>query len=406
MTVLMTLRIALKALNRNKMRTSLTMLGMIIGVGAVITMVALGRGAQATIEDQIRGAGTNMVTVFPGNPMPTGGVRLGEGMSAKLMPADAAAIRSLPEVAFVAECVTARQQIIAGSQNTNSSIVGTNVDYVQIKSWPMKYGSFFTEQDVQAATKVITLGINVAELLYGKDVDPTGETLRVRNHVVKVIGVMAPKGASSSGQNQDEQVFMPYTTVQKKLLGQQHLNYIATSAASGDRIAQTATAIAELLRVRHDLGPGEEDDFRTQTADDMVAMRTQTTSTLTSLLAAIAGVSLLVGGIGIMNIMLVSVTERTREIGLRMAIGARGSDVLFQFLVEALLISIVGGGLGIAAGFGAAEFMRWFREWPAVVPSDAIVTAFGVAAGIGIFFGYYPARKAAALDPIEALRFE
>ena len=402
----MTLRIALKALNRNKMRTSLTMLGMIIGVGAVITMVALGRGAQATIEDQIRGAGTNMVTVFPGNPMPTGGVRLGEGMSARLMPADAAAIRSLPEVAYVAECVTARQQIIAGNQNTNSSIVGTNVDYIQIKSWPMKYGQFFTEQDVQSAAKVIALGVNVAELLYGQGVDPTGETLRVRNHVVKVIGVMAPKGASSSGQNQDEQVFMPYTTVQKKLMGQQHLNYIATSAASGDRIPQTAAAITQLLRVRHDIGPGEEDDFRTQTADDMVAMRTQTTSTLTSLLAAIAGVSLLVGGIGIMNIMLVSVTERTREIGLRMAIGAKGSDVLFQFLVEALLISIVGGGLGIAAGFGAAEFMRWFRDWPAVVPSDAIVTAFGVAAGIGIFFGYYPARKAAALDPIEALRFE
>ena len=406
MSVLMTLRIALKALNRNKMRTSLTMLGMIIGVGAVITMVALGRGAQATIEDQIRGAGTNMVTIFPGNPMPTGGVRLGEGMSARLMPADAAALRTLPDVQYVAENVTSRQQIIAANQNTNSSIVGTNVDYVQIKSWPMKYGSFFTEQDVQSAAKVIALGVNVAELLYGQGVDPTGETLRVRNHVVKVIGVMAPKGASSSGQNQDEQVFMPYTTVQKKLLGQQHLNYIVAGAASGDRIPQTVAAITELMRVRHDIGPGQEDDFRTQTLDDMVAMRTQTTSTLTSLLAAIAGVSLLVGGIGIMNIMLVSVTERTREIGLRMAIGAKGSDVLFQFLVEALLISLVGGGLGIAAGFGAAEFVRWFRDWPAVVPSDAIVTAFGVAAGIGIFFGYYPARKAAALDPIEALRFE
>ena len=406
MTVLMTLRIALKALNRNKMRTSLTMLGMIIGVGAVITMVALGRGAQVSIEEQIRGAGTNMVTIFPGNPMPTGGVRLGEGQSARLMPADAVALRGLPDVSYVAENVTSRQQIVAASQNTNSSIVGTNVDFVQIKSWPMKYGSFFTEQDVQTAAKVITLGVNVSDLLFGNDVDPTGSTVRVRNHVVKVIGVMAPKGASSSGQNQDDQVFMPYTTVQKKLLGQQHLNYIVASAASGDRIPQTSEAVKELLRVRHEIGPLEEDDFRVQTADDMVAMRTETTNTLTSLLAAIAGVSLLVGGIGIMNIMLVSVTERTREIGLRMAIGARGSDVLFQFLVEALLISIVGGGLGIAAGFGAAEFMRWFREWPAVVPSDAIITAFGVAAGIGIFFGYYPARKAAALDPIEALRFE
>ena len=405
MSVLMTLRIALKALNRNKMRTMLTMLGMIIGVGAVITMVALGRGAQATIEDQIRGAGTNMITIFPGGQM-TMGVSMGQGTSARLMPADAAALRALPDVAYVAEAVNSRQQIIAANQNTNSSIVGTNVDFVQVKSWPMKYGAFFTEQDVQSAAKVMTLGSNVADLLFGQDVDPTGETVRVRNHVVKVIGVMAPKGASSSGQNQDEQVFMPFTTVQKKLLGQQHLNYIMASAASGDRIPQTAAAITELLRVRHDIGPGMEDDFRTQTLDDMVAMRTQTTSTLTSLLAAIAGVSLLVGGIGIMNIMLVSVTERTREIGLRMAIGAKGSDVLFQFLVEALLISLVGGGLGIAAGFGAAEFVKWFREWPAVVPTDAIMTAFGVAAGIGIFFGYYPARRASKLDPIEALRYE
>ena len=406
MSVLMTLRIALKALNRNKMRTSLTMLGMIIGVGAVITMVALGRGAQSSLEEQIRGAGTNMITIFPGNPAPTGGVRLGEGQSARLMPADAVAMKGLPEVAYVAENVSSRQQIIAGNQNTNSSIIGTNVEYINIKSWPMKYGQFFTEQDVQSAAKVICLGVNVADLLFGPDVDPTGESVRVRNHVVKVIGVMAPKGASSSGQNQDEQVFMPYTTVMKKLQGQQHLNYIVAGAASGDRIPQTATAIAQLLRVRHDLGPGEEDDFRVQTQDDMVAMRTQATSTLTSLLAAIAGVSLLVGGIGIMNIMLVSVTERTREIGLRMAIGAKGSDVLFQFLVEALLISLVGGGLGIAVGFGAAEFMRWFRNWPAVIPQDAVIMAFGVAAGIGIFFGYYPARKAAALDPIEALRFE
>jgi putative ABC transport system permease protein len=405
MSILMTLRIAVKALNRNKLRTTLTMLGMIIGVGAVITMVALGRGAQATIEDQIRGAGTNMVTIFPGGTM-TGGVSMGFGSSSRLTPEDAEALRGLPDVAFVAESVTSRQQIIAGTSNTNSSIVGTSVDFVEVKSWPMKYGAFFSEQDVQGAMKVVALGVNVSDTLFGQDVDPTGETIRVRNHVVKVVGVMGPKGASSSGQNQDDQVFMPFTMVQKKLLGQQHLNYIMATAASGDRIAQTATAISEVLRTRHDIGPGMEDDFRVQTADDLVAMRTEATSTLTSLLAAIAGVSLLVGGIGIMNIMLVSVTERTREIGLRLAIGARGSDVLYQFLVEALLISLVGGGLGIAAGFGSAEFVKWYREWPAVVPTDAIILAFGVAAGIGIFFGYYPARKAAALDPIEALRFE
>jgi putative ABC transport system permease protein len=382
------------------------MLGMIIGVGAVITMVALGRGAQATIEEQIRGAGTNMVTIFPGNPMPAGGVRLGEGMSARLMPADAEALRALPDVAYVAESVTSRQQLIASNQNTNSSIVGTNVDYLQIKSWPMKYGAFFTEQDVQSAAKVIALGVNVAELLYGPDVDPTGETLRVRNHVVKVIGVMGPKGASSSGQNQDEQVFMPYTTVQKKLLGQQHLNYIVAAAATGDRIPQTVTAITELLRVRHDIGPGQEDDFRTQTLDDMVAMRTQTTSTLTSLLAAIAGVSLLVGGIGIMNIMLVSVTERTREIGLRMAIGAKSRDVLLQFLVEAITLSLLGGTIGIALGFGLAEGIQRWMAWPAKVPPGAVAMAFGFAAATGVFFGFYPAQKAARLNPIDALRFE
>jgi putative ABC transport system permease protein len=406
MSLLMVVRIALKALARNKLRTSLTMLGMIIGVGAVITMVALGNGAQAAVEEQIRGAGTNMITIFPGNFTAAGGVRLGEGHSPRLVPADAVALRALPGVAFVAEAVSSRQQLIAGNQNWNASIVGTNVDYVQVKSWPMLYGAFFSEQDVQGATKVIALGVNVAAVLFGEGVDPTGETLRVRNHVVRVVGVMAPKGASSSGQNQDDQAFMPYTTVQKKLTGQQHLNYVLASAASGDAIPMTAEAVKAALRVTHNIGPGADDDFRVQTQDDMVAMRTQTTSTLTSLLAGIAAVSLMVGGIGIMNIMLVSVTERTREIGLRLAIGARGGDVLSQFLVEALLISLVGGGIGIAAGYGSAEFVKWYRNWPAVIPPDSVLMAFGVAAAVGVFFGYYPARKASALDPIEALRFE
>ncbi len=402
----MIFRIALKALGRNKMRTSLTMLGMIIGVGAVITMVALGNGAQAAIEEQIRGAGTNMITIFPGNFTAVGGVRMGEGQSPRLMPADGVALRALPDVAYVTEAVNTRQQIIAGNQNWNASILGTGVDFPMVKSWPMKYGSFFTEQDVQSAAKVIALGVNVSDILFGQDVDPTGQIVRVRNHVVKVVGVMAPKGASSSGQNQDDQVFMPYTTLQKKLTGQPNLHYMLVSAASGDRIAQTAEAVRVTLRQQHQLEPGEEDDFRVQTQDDMVAMRTEATSTMTTLLAGIAAVSLMVGGIGIMNIMLVSVTERTREIGLRMAIGARGRDVLNQFLVEALVISLVGGGLGIAFGYGLAEFVKWSRDWPAVIPPDSIALAFGVAAGIGVFFGYYPARKAAGLDPIEALRFE
>ncbi len=405
MSVLMVFRIALKALGRNKLRTSLTMLGMIIGVGAVITIVGLGNGAQAAIEEQIRGAGTNMITIFPGN-ITTGGVRMGEGQSSRLVAADAVALRAVPGIAYVVEAVFSRQQMVAGNQNWNASIVGTNVDFPMVKSWPMKYGSFFSEQDVQGATKVVALGVNVSDILFGADVDPTGQMVRVRNHVMRVIGVMAPKGASSSGQNQDDQVFMPYTTVQKKLSGQHFLGYILASAASGDNIAETAEAVKTTLRVSHDLTPGEEDDFRVQTQDDMVAMRTQTTSTMTALLTGIAAVSLLVGGIGIMNIMLVSVTERTREIGLRLAIGARGTDVLSQFLVEALVISLAGGGLGIAAGFGTAEFMQWYSALPSVIPADSIILAFGVAAGIGIFFGYYPARKASALDPIEALRFE
>ena len=397
------LRTSLRGVSANKLRAALTMLGMIIGVGAVITMVALGKGAQATIEEQVKATGTNMITIMPGN-FSSGGVRMGEG-SGELMPADAAAIRALPQIQWVTEGVNTRQQIIAGNQNSNTSVLGTNVDWPLIKSWPMKYGQFFTEQDVQAAAKVLVMGSNVADLLFPGE-DPTGQNVRVRNHVFKVIGVFTSKGASSGGQNQDDQVFMPYTTVSKKIQGNQRLNNITVSAYSADGIAEAAEAIRVVMRVQNGIAPGEEDDFRVQTLEDMVAFRTQATSTLTSLLAGIAAVSLMVGGIGIMNIMLVSVTERTREIGLRMAIGARGRDVLLQFLVEAVVISIVGGALGIAMGFGIAEFVKWYQNWPAVVPIDAIVTAVGFAAFVGIFFGFYPARKAAGLDPIEALRFE
>ncbi len=403
MSILMVFRIALKALGRNKLRTALTMLGMIIGVGAVITMVALGKGAQTTIEEQVKATGTNMITISPGN-FTTGGVRMGEG-SGELTAEDAAAIRALPAIQWVAEGVSTRQQLVYGSQNSNTSIQGTNVDWPLIKSWPMKYGQFFTEQDVQAAAKVLVMGSNVADLLFPEQ-DPTGQNVRVRNHVFKVIGVFTSKGASSGGQNQDDQVFAPYTTVQKKIQGNQRLNNITVSAFTADGIVQAAEAIRVVMRVQNDIGPGQEDDFRVQTLEDMVAFRTQATSTLTSLLAGIAAVSLMVGGIGIMNIMLVSVTERTREIGLRMAIGARGSDVLLQFLVEAIVISIVGGALGIAMGYGIAEFVKWYQNWPAVVPIDAVLTAVGFAGFVGVFFGFYPARKAAGLDPIEALRFE
>jgi putative ABC transport system permease protein len=405
MSILMTLRIAFKALGRNKLRTILTMLGMIIGVAAVITMVALGSGAQAAIEDQIRGAGTNMITVFPGSAN-VGGVRQGAGTSSRLVPANAAALRLLPEVDYVSEGVQSRQQVIYSNQNWQTNIVGVNVDFTNVKAWQIKYGAFFTEQDVRSTSKVCLLGLNVANNLFGEDVDPTGTEIRIRNQIFKVLGVMAQKGASSSGQNQDDQILAPYTTVMKRLQGTEFLNYILVSARSADQIRATADAVIISMREQHKLETGEEDDFRVQTQDDLIATRTQATQTMTSLLAGIAAVSLVVGGIGIMNIMLVSVTERTREIGLRLAIGARGSDVLTQFLIEAVVISLVGGSIGIVLGYALAEFVRVYQQWPTLIPPDAVFVAVAFSAAVGIFFGFYPARKAAGLDPIEALRFE
>jgi putative ABC transport system permease protein len=404
MSVFMIARVAVKALARNKMRTALTMLGMIIGVGAVITMVALGHGAQMAIEDQIRGAGTNMITIMPGSAN-VGGVKQGGG-TARLLPADAAALRQLPEAAFVTEGMQSRQTIVYSAQNWSTNIVGVNVDYVAIKSWPMLYGSFFTEYDVQQAGKVCTLGLNVANNIFGEGVDPTGAEIRIRNHVFKVLGVMAQKGASSSGQNQDDQILAPYTTVMKKLQGNEWLNYILVSSNNSDDVARAAAAVTAEMRVRHEIEPGADDDFKVMTQDDMIATRTEASRTMTSLLAGIAAVSLVVGGIGIMNIMLVSVTERTREIGLRLAIGARSSDVLMQFLVEAVLISLVGGAIGIAIGFGAADLLGRYLATPTVVPPDAVAMSVGFSAAVGIFFGFYPAQKASSLDPIEALRFE
>ena len=404
MSILMTLRIALKALNRNKMRTILTMLGMIIGVGAVITMVALGRGAQATIEEQVKSAGTNLINVNAGN-FSMGGVRQGQGMSNTLTAEDAKALRDLPGVQYVAAGVNTRGQVIAGNQNWSTRVEGTDVDFPLIRNWPTLHGSFFTPQDVNTAAKVAVLGTIVSETLFGAEVDPTGQIIRIRNQPFKVVGVMASKGQGSFGQDQDDTIFVPYTTVQKKLQGIQHINNISISSVSPDT-APVAAAISETLRLRHKLLPGEPDDFMVRTQEEIASVRTEMTRTLTTLLAAIAGVSLLVGGIGIMNIMLVSVTERTREIGLRLAIGARGKDVLLQFLVEAIVISLFGGLLGIAVGFGLSAGLERFLQWPTSIPANAIGMAFGFAAATGVFFGFYPARKAAGLDPIEALRYE
>jgi putative ABC transport system permease protein len=404
MSIFMTLVIALKALSRNKMRTMLTMLGMIIGVGAVITMVALGKGAQSTIEAQVKAAGTNMITVMAGN-FSQGGVRQGGGMATTLTVEDAQALRSVPGVEYLAAGVSARAQLIAGNQNWSSQIQGTDVDLPLIRNWPMKYGAFFTAQDVSSAQKVAVLGQTVSDNLFGPDVDPTGQIIRVKNQPFKVLGVLSPKGSTGFGQDQDDAVYAPYTTVQKKLQGIQHINNIQISASTPET-APVSAGIAETLRARHKLMGSDPDDFMVRTQEEMASVRTETTRTMTTLLAAIAGVSLLVGGIGIMNIMLVSVTERTREIGLRMAIGARGRDVLMQFLVEAIVLSLFGGLLGIGMGYALSAAAERFLQWPTSIPANAIGMAFGFAAATGVFFGFYPAKKAAGLDPIEALRFE
>ena len=406
MRLFMIFRVAIKALNRNKMRTTLTMLGMIIGVAAVIAMVALGRGATASIEAQIQSAGTNIINVMSGNFMAMG-VRQGSGASNTLTVEDALAVRELVSTAqYVAPNVSTRNQIIAGNQNWQTRIQGTDVEFPLIRSWPVKYGTFFSTQDVTSASKVVVLGSLVATNLFGEDVDPTGQIVRIKNQPFKVIGVMSPKGSGTGGEDQDDTAMVPYTAAQKKLMGIQHIQGITVSAASSTLVADTKAAIEDVLRTRHKIMPGDTDDFMVRTLEEMAAMRTETTRTMTALLAGIAGVSLLVGGIGIMNIMLVSVTERTREIGLRMAIGARGSDVLMQFLVEAVVLSLFGGGIGIALGFGISWGVTEFLTWPTTISSDAVALAFGFSAMIGIFFGFYPATKAAKLDPIEALRFE
>ena len=408
MSVLMALSVALKALACNKMRTSLTMLGMIIGVAAVITMVALGQGAQHEIEAQIQSAGTNMIRVTAGN-FRRGGISMGMGQSPRLKAEDVEAVREqVPDARHLAAGIQTREQVVAAGQNWNTTIQGTDVEFPRIRFWDLQLGSFFTTAHVQSAARVAVLGSVVRDHLFGEGSDPVGARIRIRNQSFQVLGVMAPKGAGQYGEDQDDAIFVPYTTVNKKLRGRDGTNIseIAISVASADRINAVADQITEVLRAEHALGPGEDDDFMVRTQEDMTSMRTQTTETMTGLLASIAGVSLLVGGIGIMNIMLVSVTERTREIGLRMAVGAKGRDVLLQFLAEAMALSLVGGLVGVGLGVGLSEGLTRLLAWPTSVPADAVVVAVGFAAATGVFFGFYPARKAAQLDPIESLRFE
>jgi putative ABC transport system permease protein len=398
-------RTAALALRRSLLRTCLTALGLIIGVAAVITIVSLGNGAKDAIEDQVEETGTNLVIVSAGN-WTSGGVRLGMGSSSTLTAEDAEAMRALPGVAYVSPSVRTRQQIIAGAQNWSANIEGVGADLPMIRSWPLEAGSFFGHGDVAAVEKVAVIGTIVRDALFGPYVNPVGRQVRIGIHPFTVVGVLASKGQSGSGDDQDDAVYVPYTTAQKRLMGVDYLRTVSVSARTAEAVPYVARDVSALLRIRHDILPGRPDDFRVRTLDEMIAVRTRTTRTMTTLLGAIAGVSLLVGGIGVMNIMLVSVTERTREIGLRVAVGARRRDVMAQFLTEAVLLSLAGGLLGIVLGYALSHGVTQVFGWPTTTSGDTTLVAFLFSAGIGIFFGWYPATRAAATEPIDALRFE
>ena len=406
MSPVIILAIAVTALRRNAMRTALTALGMIIGVAAVIVMVAIGHGAQSSIEDRIRSAGTNVVTITAGSNA-FGPVRQGFGATPTLIPEDAQAIaRDVQGIAYVSPGVNTRQQVVAETANWNTQVQGAGADLPAIRAWSLESGAFFTDLDVARAEKVAVLGAVARDELFGAGTDPTGATVRIGSQPFRVIGVLTRKGQAAMGPDQDDTVVVPYTTVQKKLLGITNLQSITLSTANGVPFQAVSDQITTLLRTRHKLAADAQDDFSVRSLEEMATVLTSTTTTMTWLLASIAVVSLLVGGIGIMNIMLVSVTERTREIGLRLSMGARDIDVLLQFLVEAVVLSLAGGAIGVALGFAAALAVSHIMGWTAVVTSEAVLMSFGFAAAVGVFFGFYPARKAAALDPIAALRYE
>jgi putative ABC transport system permease protein len=402
--------IALRSLRVNKLRSALTMLGIIIGVGAVIAMVAVGAGAQARVAEQIQSLGSNLIIVLSGS-VNSAGLRLGTGSQLTITEDDSTGIaREIPAVQVSAPTVRGNAQVVFGNLNWSTSIQGVTSDYFEARDWAVVDGRPISTEDNDGATKVALVGQTTALNLFG-DADPLGQIVRIKKVPFTVVGLLDRKGQNSWGQDQDDIILIPMSTAKKKVLGKSNSNPKAVNAISikirpDEDMSEAESQIRELLRQRHRLQPSQDDDFWLRNLSEVLQTQEESSKVMTYLLAAIASVSLVVGGIGIMNIMLVSVTERTREIGLRMAVGARGRDILGQFLIEAVTLSLIGGVIGIAAGLGGATALSYFAAWRTLVAPEAIAVAFGFAAAVGVFFGFYPARKAARLDPIEALRYE
>ena len=405
MQALMTLRIALRALARNKLRAFLTMLGIIIGVGAVIAMVAIGEGAKSTIRAQIAALGTNVLIVLPGSNV-QGGVRAGFGNVNTLLDSDAKAMaRELPSVAFVSPVLRRQDQVVAGNLNWGTLAQGVAPEFQQIRDWQVAEGRFLHEGDMDSAAKVAVIGQTVARQLFGND-EALDAVIRIRNIPFRVVGVLGAKGQTGQGTDQDDTIMIPYTTMQKRLMRITWVQSIVVKAVSAERVEEAEEQITLLLRQRHRIGTEREDDFNVRNLSDIAEAATTTARVMAVLLGSVASISLLVGGIGIMNIMLVSVTERTREIGIRMAVGARSRDIMLQFLVEAVVMAATGGLIGILLGVGSSEVIKQWAQWPTLIDPAIIAIAFLFSGAVGVFFGFYPAKKAATLDPIEALRYE
>jgi putative ABC transport system permease protein len=410
MTLAASIRIALRALRVNKLRSMLTMLGIIIGVAAVITMIAVGSGAQARVEEHIRGLGTNLIILLPG-AVTSGGVRMGAGSRHTVTEDDAYAIqREIPAVEVAAPALRGTGHVVAGSSNWSTVFFGVTPEYLEARNWVIGSGHMFDAADVSGSGRVALLGDTVARNLFG-DLDPVGRSVRIRQVPFTVIGTLEPKGQSMMGQDQDDVILMPLSTARNRVLGgnvaqRRSVGSVSIKVRDGEDMKQAEEEIRRLLRQRHRLQPGAEDDFSLRNLSEVLQAREESSRVMALLLAAVASVSLLVGGIGIMNIMLVSVTERTREIGLRMAVGARSHDILVQFLVEAVTLALIGGLLGIALGVGGSYAIGAFAGWRMELSAEAILLAVGFSAVVGVFFGFYPARKASRLQPIEALRYE